>query len=51
LQTNQNYSTPYTPTYAGSPATKKYVDDSVSVVSGDSGVTYTIKVSNSDPAS
>jgi hypothetical protein len=27
------------------------VDDSVSVVSGDSGVTYTIKVSNSDPAS
>lgn len=29
LQTNQNYSTPYTPQYPWSPATKKYVDDSV----------------------
>lgn len=46
-----DYSTPYTPQYDWSPATKKYVDDSVSVVSGDSGVTYTIKVSNSDPTS
>ena len=46
-----DYTTPYTPEYDGSPATKKYVDDSVSVVSGDSGVTYTIKVSNSDPTS
>lgn len=27
LDTNVNYSTPYTPTYDGSPATKKYVDD------------------------
>ena len=29
LLTNYNYATPYTPTYAGSPATKKYVDDSI----------------------
>ena len=29
LETNYNYSTPYTPQYAGSPATKKYVDDNV----------------------
>lgn len=27
LETNVNYSTPYTPTYAWSPTTKKYVDD------------------------
>ena len=27
LDTNQDYSTPYTPQYNGSPATKKYVDD------------------------
>ena len=51
LRTNKNYSPSYTPTYDGSPATKKYVDDSVSVVSGDSWTTYTIKVSNSAPAS
>lgn len=51
LATNYNYSTPYTPQYNWSPATKKYVDDSVSVVSGDSWTTYTIKVSNSAPAS
>ena len=51
LRTDYDYSTPYTPLYNWSPATKKYVDDNVSVVSGDSGVTYTIKVSNSDPAS
>ena len=51
LRTDVNYANPYTPLYNGSPATKKYVDDSVSVVSGDSGVTYTIKVSNSDPTS
>jgi len=51
LRTDYDYPTPYTPLYNGSPATKKYVDDSVSVVSGDSGTTYTIKVSNSDPAS
>ena len=30
LETDVNYSTPYTPLYAGSPATKKYVDDSIS---------------------
>lgn len=30
LAPNKNYSTPYTPQYDGSPATKKYVDDSVS---------------------
>lgn len=29
LSTNVNYSTPYTPQYDWSPATKKYVDDSV----------------------
>lgn len=29
LETNKNYSTPYTPQYDWSPATKKYVDDSV----------------------
>lgn len=29
LFTDVNYSTPYTPTYNGSPATKKYVDDSI----------------------
>lgn len=27
LETNVNYATPYTPTYNGSPATKKYTDD------------------------
>lgn len=51
LDTGTNYSTPYTPQYNGSPATKKYVDDHDTVVSGDSGVVYTIKVSNSDPTS
>lgn len=51
LDTSVDYSTPYTPTYNGSPATKKYVDDHDTVISGDSGVTYTIKVSNSDPTS
>ena len=30
LETTQNYSTPYTPLYNWSPATKKYVDDSLS---------------------
>lgn len=29
LDTNTNYTTPYTPTYDGSPANKKYVDDKV----------------------
>jgi len=29
LRTDVNYPTPYTPQYAGSPATKKYVDDTV----------------------
>lgn len=29
LGTNVNYSTPYEPQYPGSPATKKYVDDSI----------------------
>lgn len=33
LQTNQNYGIPYTPQYAWSPATKKYVDDSINSVS------------------
>lgn len=30
LDTEHNYQTPYTPQYPGSPATKKYVDDSIS---------------------
>lgn len=52
---NKNNTTAYTPSWDYNPATKKYVDDSVAgvsatVVSGDSGVTYTIKVSNSDPS-
>ena len=29
LDTNTNYTTPYTPTYDGSPANKKYVDDKI----------------------
>lgn len=29
LRTDEDYSTPYTPVYNGSPATKKYVDDSI----------------------
>lgn len=33
LATDVNYSTPYTPTYAGSPATKKYVDDKIAEAS------------------
>lgn len=33
LQTDVDYSTPYTPTYAWSPATKKYVDDKKSTIS------------------
>lgn len=35
LETNKNYSTPYIPIYAGSPATKKYVDDSIKTAIGD----------------
>lgn len=34
LSTNQNYTTPYTPLYDGSPATKKYVDDSITTAIG-----------------
>ena len=30
LKTGKDYSTPYTPQYDGSPATKKYVDDGLS---------------------
>lgn len=37
LDTNTNYTTPYTPTYDGSPANKKYVDDKVA----EGGKTYT----------
>lgn len=50
LDTNVNYWTPYTPQYNGSPATKKYVDDHDTVISGDTWVTYTIKVAHSDPS-
>ena len=32
LATNVDYITPYTPTYAGSPATKKYVDDNINYI-------------------
>ena len=35
LDTNISYATPYTPTYDGSPANKKYVDDSVGDLSTD----------------
>lgn len=47
LETNYNYSTPYTPKYGGSPATKKYVDDKyntlsvVEIVSADKEPGYT----------
>jgi hypothetical protein len=35
ISATENYSQPYTPTYNGSPATKKYVDDSIaSAISG-----------------
>lgn len=34
LSTTVDYSTPYTPTYNGSPATKKYVDDAVAWAGG-----------------
>ena len=51
LETNVNYTIPYVPQYDGSPTTKKYVDDSVTVVSGDSWTNYIIKTSNSAPAS
>lgn len=51
LSTNVDYTTTYIPQYDWSPATKKYVDDHDTVVSGDSGTTYTIKVSNSNPPS
>lgn len=51
ISPTHNYQNPYTPSFNGSPATKKYVDDHDTVVSGDSGTTYTIKVSNSNPAS
>ena len=37
LDTNISYSSPYTPTYDGSPASKKYVDDKFSLA----GKTYT----------
>ena len=33
LSTDINYPTPYNPQYAGSPATKKYVDDHDTIVS------------------
>lgn len=51
LDTNTNYTTPYTPTYDGSPASKKYVDDKVA----GGGKTYTagkgINISSSDEIS
>lgn len=40
LDTNISYDTPYTPTYDGSPASKKYVDDSVSTLSTNIGNNY-----------
>lgn len=51
LDTNVSYPTPYTPTYDGSPANKKYVDDKVA----EGGKTYTagngINISSSDEIS
>ena len=35
LDTNTNYTTPYTPQYDGSPANKKYVDDQISLYIND----------------
>lgn len=32
LETDRNYTTPYTPQYDGSPATKKYVDDAIAAL-------------------
>ena len=43
--------TSYTPSANYHPATKKYVDDKVTVVSWNSWTTYTIKVSSSAPTS
>ena len=40
LATNTDYTTPYTPLYNGSPATKKYVDDNISSL----GDTYVNKI-------
>lgn len=34
LRTDYDYTTPYTPLYNGSPATKKYVDDKITTASG-----------------
>lgn len=38
LETNYNYPTPYVPRYDGSPATKKYVDDSVANITVDAPI-------------
>ncbi len=42
LATWQNYSTPYTPQYDGSPATKKYVDDNAWIQNDTTWTTSTI---------
>ena len=53
LKTGKDYSTPYTPQYDGSPATKKYVDDSVSwitfPVTSVNGNTWAVTVSEFAP--
>lgn len=43
LQTDRDYPTPYTPLYNGSPATKKYVDDSMRSLSETVGNLINIK--------
>lgn len=45
LSTDYDYSTPYTPQYNGSPATKKYVDDAVAAAASASSQTGNILTS------
>ena len=48
LATDTNYSTPYTPQYPGSPATKKYVDDSISSISISPEITVVDNLTSDD---
>ncbi len=45
LRTDNNYSSPYTPIYDGSPATKKYVDDNVPYTNTKTSLDATLIVS------
>lgn len=49
LATGTNYTTPYTPEYPGSPATKKYVDDSISSITISPTVSVVDKLDSTDP--